>query len=57
MHLYYLESTLLELMNDVKFVEILVPRTQCHFNIVKLHINSPTYVGHMTMSNLLWLQN
>ena len=48
----YLESSLLELSNDVKFVEILVKTTE---NTVNLHINSPTHVGHMTVSNLLWV--
>ena len=43
----YLESTLLELSNDVKFVE------RTHFSIVNLHINSPMHIGHMAVSNLL----
>ena len=49
----YLESTPLELSNDVKFVEILVKTTETLFSIVNIHINSPTHVGHMTVSNLL----
>ena len=47
----YLESTLLEISNDVKFVEILVKTTE---STIRCNINLPgTHVGHMTVSNLL----
>ena len=46
----YLESTLLELLNDAKFVEILVNTTE---NTIRYSKPPYKFVGHMTASNLL----
>ena len=45
------ESTLLELLNDAKFVEILVKTTE---NTVGYSKPPYKFVGHMTVLNLLW---
>ena len=49
----YLESTLLELSNDAKFVEILAKTTK---NKIRYSKSPYKFVGHMTMSNLLWVR-